>query len=128
METPPINPVELLLEVIREHPSVPKWVDAPLESFRSVQNTNRGEIGEDFIRRYLAHHEIEADRDGSRLRPTDLTIKGQRFEVKTASEDVGGSFQFNHIRLDREYDYLFCLGISPSSIWFNAWQGGGGRE
>ncbi|MCY4614390.1 MAG: hypothetical protein OXB94_12335 [Nitrospira sp.] len=48
--------------------------------------------------------------------------------MKTASEDKGGSFQFNHIRLDRKYDYLLCLGISPTNIFFNAWTKGAVAE
>ena len=116
--------VDLLLEVIRDHSPASKWTNAPLESFRRVENTNRGEIGEDFIRRYLEENGIETI-SGSRLRPTDLTIADRRFEVKTASEDKGGNFQFNHIRMDREYDYLLCLGVSPAGIWFNVWRKGG---
>ena len=116
--------VDLLLEVIRDHSPASKWTNAPLESFRRVENTNRGEIGEDFIRRYLDRNGIETI-SGSRLRPTDLTIADRRFEVKTASEDKGGNFQFNHIRMDREYDYLLCLGVSPAGIWFNGWRKGG---
>ena len=54
----------------------------------------------------------------------DLEIGGKRFEVKTASEDSGGSFQFNHVRLDRNYDYLLCLGIRPAEIRFGAWRKG----
>jgi len=54
----------------------------------------------------------------------DLEIGSKRFEVKTASEDSGGSFQFNHVRLDRNYDYLLCLGIRPAEIRFGAWRKG----
>lgn len=118
-----MNPVDLLLEVIREHSSASKWTRAPLESFRHVANTNRGQIGEDFIRRYLELHGLPAGA-GARTAPVDLTIAGKGFEVKTASEDVGGSYQFNHIRLDRRYDYLLCLGVSPSQVVFNAWRKG----
>ena len=53
-----------------------------------------------------------------------MEIGGLRFEVKTASEDRGGSFQFNHIRLDRNYDYLLCLAIRPEEILFNGWRKG----
>ena len=104
-----VTAVDLLLEVIRDHSPASKWTNAPLESFRRVENTNRGEIGEDFIRRYLEENGIGTI-SGSRLRPTDLTIADRRFEVKTASEDKGGNFQFNHIRMDREYDYLLWPG------------------
>ena len=118
-----MSAVDLLVEVIRDHSPKSKWTDAPLEGFRLVANTNRGEIGEEFILRYLALHGIQVHR-GSRTTPTDLTIGNKQFEVKTASEDVGGSYQFNHIRLDRQYDYLLCLGVSPGHIVFNGWRKG----
>ena len=118
-----MSAVDLLVEVIRDHSPQSKWTDAPLEGFRLVANTNRGEIGEDFIRRYLALHGIQVH-GGSRTTPTDMTIENKEFEVKTASEDVGGSYQFNHIRLDRQYDYLLCLGVSPAHIMFNGWRKG----
>ena len=47
-------------------------------------------------------------------------IAGQRFEVKPASLGANGTFQFNHVRLDRTYNYLLCLGICPDKIVFNA--------
>ena len=118
MGTSRVSAVDLLVEVIRDHSPKSKWTDAPLEGFRLVANTNRGEIGEEFILRYLALHGIQVHR-GSRTTPTDLTLGNKQFEVKTASEDVGGSYQFNHIRLDRQYDYLLCLGVSPGHIVFN---------
>lgn len=123
----PIVPVQILLEVIRDHTPPSKWTDAPLEKFRHVENTNRGEIGEEFLRRFLKQHGITAG-NGSRISPIDLRIYERRFEVKTASEDKGGSFQFNHIRHDREYDYLLCLGISPAEILFGAWSKGAVAE
>ena len=61
---------------------------------------------------------------GSRTAPTDLLIAGQRIEVKTASLGANGTFQFNHVRLDRTYNYLLCLGICPDKIVFNAWRKG----
>ena len=117
----PVTPVDLLLAVIRDHSPKSEWTDAPLERFRRVENTNRGEIGEEFLRRFLQQHDIKVG-NGSRVTPTDLVILGYRFEVKTAS--AVSSFQFNHIRLDRRYDYLFCLAITPTEILFNAWTKG----
>ena len=37
---------------------------------------------------------------------------------------VNGTFQFNHVRMDRDYDYLLCLGICPNEIVFNMWRKG----
>ncbi len=123
-----MNPVDLMLLVIRENTPETIWTDAPLEPFRRVANTNRGDIGEDFVRRYLASSGILVERVGSRVSAADLKIGGKFFEIKTASEDKGGSFQFNHVRLDRTYDYLLCLGIRPDAIVFDAWRKGAVSE
>lgn len=119
-----MNSLDLMLEVINDHSPASKWSGATLEPFRQVANTNRGDIGEDFIARYLNQYDIPVTRSGSRVHPWDLDIAGLKFEIKTASEDRGGSFQFNHIRLDRNYDYLLCLGVRPEEIVFNAWRKG----
>lgn len=94
-----------------------------MEGYRQLGNTNRGQIGENFIRRYLSSANIPVS-NGSRTSPIDLQIAGQRFEVKTASLGTNGTFQFNHVRLDRTYNCLFCLGICPDKIVFNAWRKG----
>ncbi len=86
-------------------------------------NTNRGEIGEEFIRRYLSRHGIEAG-NGGRTSQIDLRVGDIRFEVKTASLGANGTFQFNHVRLDRMYDYLLCLGICPHNVVYNMWRKG----
>ena len=86
-------------------------------------NTNRGGIGEEFVKRYLAQHDIDVD-SGGRTSRTDLSIGDLRFEVKTASLGASGTFQFNHVRLDRQYDYLLCLGVCPQSVVFNMWRKG----
>ena len=119
-----MNPLELMLEVIQEHTPPSKWSGATLEPFRQVANTNRGDIGEEFVLRYLSHSGIAVSKGTSRIEEWDLEIGRLKFEVKTASEDRGGSFQFNHIRLDRSYDYLLCLGIRPEEILFNGWRKG----
>ncbi len=118
-----MNAVELLRSVIREHAPEDIWQDSPLIGYRMLGNTNRGEIGEEFIRRYLSRHGIEAG-NGNRTSRTDLSIGSFRFEIKTASLGVNGTFQFNHVRLDRMYDYLLCLGICPHHVVFNMWRKG----
>ena len=124
MGTTGMNAVQLLLEVIRDHTPSSKWAGSTLEPFRQVANTNRGDIGEDFLFRYLNQSGIRAIRNDSRVDVWDLEIEGRKFEVKTASEDMSGAFQFNHVRLDRNYDYLLCFGIRPESLTFNAWKKG----
>ena len=99
----------------------------PLIGYRMLGNTNRGEIGEEFVRRYLASHGVDAG-NGGRTSETDIRIDHLRFEVKTASLGAGGTFQFNHVRLDRQYDYLLCLGICPHRVVFNMWRKGAVAE
>ena len=119
-----VDPVTLMIEVIKENTPNSIWLDAPLSAFREVANTNRGDIGEEFVTRYLQSNGIEVVKAHSRIEKWDLEIRKKRFEVKTASEDSNGSFQFNHIRLDREYDYLMCLAVRPDSILYRVWRKG----
>ena len=62
--------------------------------------------------------------NGKRTSITDVKIGGHPFEIKTASLGANGTFQFNHVRLDRNYEYLLCLGICPQEIVYNMWRKG----
>lgn len=118
-----MNPVELLVEIIKEHAPEDIWLTSPLIGYRHLGNTNRGEIGEEFVRRYLKAAGIPVS-SGRRTSLTDMQIAGKAYEVKTASLGANGTFQFNHVRLDRKYDYLLCLGICPNDLVFNMWRKG----
>ena len=118
-----MNAVELLAEIIEEQAPEDIWKDSPLIGYRRLGNTNRGEIGEEFVRKYLKAHGIDAE-NGGRTAPTDIRVGSRRFEVKTASLGAKGTFQFNHVRLDRAYTYLLCLGICPTSVVFGMWRKG----
>ena len=79
-----MNPVDLLVSIIREHSPEDIWRDSPLIQYRMLGNTNRGEIGEEFIHRYLLQKGIQTE-NGDRTSETDLRIGTLQFEVKTAS-------------------------------------------
>lgn len=117
------TPVELLVEIIKEHSPKDIWRDSPLVGYRLLGNTNRGEIGEEFVRRFLTAAGLEVS-NGNRTSKTDKIIEGRIFEIKTASIGANGTFQFNHVRLDRPYEFLLCLGICPNSVVFNVWRKG----
>jgi hypothetical protein len=121
-----VKPVDLLVEIIKEHVPEDIWMASPLLGYRKLGNTNRGEIGEEFVRRYLREAKISVGDGGGRRQtlPTDMQIADRAFEVKTASLGANGTFQFNHVRLDRQYEYLLCLGICPEEIVFNMWRKG----
>ena len=118
-----MSAIALLVDIIREHAPEDIWQDSPLIGYRLLANTNRGEIGEEFVRRYLVQHKIAVG-NGNRASKTDLQVEALAFEVKTASLGAKGTFQFNHVRLDREYNYLLCLGICPQHVVFNMWRKG----
>ena len=118
-----MNPVAMLVEIIHEHAPRDIWQESPLIGYRMLGNTNRGAIGEEFIRRYLSHNNIEVG-NGGRTSRTDLQVGNLRLEIKTASLGASGTFQFNHVRLDRQYDYLLCLGICPDRVVCGIWRKG----
>lgn len=118
-----MNPIDLLVEIIKEHAPKDIWHGSPVAGYRKLGNTNRGEIGEEFVRRYLKLSKIDALR-GLRTSLTDMGILNSKLEIKTASLGANGTFQFNHIRLDRKYQYLLCLGICPNEIVFGMWSKG----
>jgi hypothetical protein len=124
METPSIDPIELMVDIIKDHAPENIWIDSPLLAYRNLGNTNRGEIGEEFIRRYVTAADIEIATKGNRTAITDTQIAGHHLEIKTASLGANRTFQFNHVRLDRRYEYLLCLGICPQAIVFNMWRKG----
>ena len=121
------NPNELLQKVLATYADANKWTGQPFEHIRRIPNTKVGDVGQDFVEELCLEcglkHEFPEKPDGTRMRqsPWDIRIEGKAFELKTASEDVGGAFQFNHIRYHREYDALLCVGIAPSSIYVGAW-------
>ncbi len=118
----------LLVSIIEAHSSLPsKWRGAPFFGIKHVANTKVGQVGQEFVETLcgICDFETEVPRkpDGTRTptSPWDIKIAGVAYEIKTASEDVSGSFQFNHIRLHRPYDAVLCLGIGPGDVLFNAW-------
>lgn len=123
MGTAQMSPVELLVEIIKEHGEKDIWVDSPIVGYRILGNTNKGEVGEEFVRRYLKAHNIDVTR-GSRTALTDAGILKKHLEIKTASLGANKTFQFNHIRHDRKYDYLLCLGLCPNDVVFAIWSKG----
>ena len=116
----------ILLEVLSTYADADKWIDAPFEAIKRLSNTKVGDAGQDFVEMLCDElgFEVEFPESGKgrqRQSPWDIRIDGVTFELKTATEDVGGSFQLNHIRYHRDYEALLCLGISPDRIEFDAW-------
>jgi hypothetical protein len=118
---------ELFCEVLSRHHNDKKWSNAIFGEIKTIANTKVGSVGQDFIENLCnqlgMQIEFPLDKNGQRLNqsPWDIKIEGVTFELKTATEDVSGSFQFNHVRYHREYQALLCLGVSPSALYFGVW-------
>lgn len=118
----------ILLEVLAAFSDADKWNDSMFEAIKRLSNTKVGDAGQDFVERLCNEIGFECEfperpecRGRQRQSPWDIRIEDVTFELKTATEDVGGSFQFNHIRYHREYEALLCIGIGPNEIRFDAW-------
>lgn len=118
------NEIELMQSVITRYSNNPKWIDAPLGDIKTLSNTHIGDVGQDFVKEWCRNLGLSWEGSGSRQSPWDARIEGITFEVKTATEDINGNFQFNHVRHHRHYQALLCLGIAPDAVLFDAWRKG----
>lgn len=118
---------ELFKQVLSCHSNAPKWINAEFSGIKVVSNTKVGAVGQDFIEKICEKLKFEVEfplnDKGERMTqsPWDIKINSISFELKTASEDINGKFQFNHIRYHRKYDAVLCLGVSPNNLYFGIW-------
>lgn len=119
-----LDPVELMKQIISKYQNAQKWVNAPLGDVKALSNTHIGDVGQDFVKEWCKQNEMKWKDSGGRQSAWDAEIQGATFEVKTATEDVGGNFQFNHIRHHRPYQALLCIGVAPDTVVFDAWRKG----
>ena len=117
----------LLINALEKNVDNPKWKEGDFIGIKTVSNTKVGSVGQDFIEGLCNALSIPCNfplgNDGLRLTqsPWDIEINGIKFELKTATEDTNGSFQFNHLRYHRPYDAVLCLGVTPNELYFGLW-------
>ena len=126
MATP--NTTQILLAVLARYSDANKWIGSSFEKIKRLSNTKVGDVGQDFVEELCNELGFDCEfpettKKGTRSRqsPWDISIEDVTFELKTATEDVHGNFQFNHIRYHREYEALLCVGIAPNVVMFDAW-------
>ena len=109
----------LLLDIIAKNEFRHEdWANKKFAAMKIASATEKGSIGEDFlasILREIGYSEVAVLQ--GRRGDYDVAVEWQRsevkFEVKVATMDTNGAFQFNGIRFDTRYSHLFCLGIMP---------------
>jgi hypothetical protein len=105
---------------LEKHKNHPKWDSGDFRGIKTVSNTSVGSVGQHFIQSMCTAYGIESTPPTKKM-SWDLDINGTKFEIKTATEDINGGFQFNHFRLHRPYEAVLCLGVAPDELYFNAW-------
>jgi hypothetical protein len=121
------NYSEIFKGVLSTHKNAVKWNVADFAGIKTISNTKVGAVGQDFIEKICNDLgfvvEFPLSKTGARAKqnPWDIKINGVSFELKTATEDINGNFQFNHVRYHRKYDALLCLGVSPNNLYFMLW-------
>ncbi|NOU24566.1 MAG: hypothetical protein HOO90_03420 [Methylotenera sp.] len=118
---------KIFSEVLATHNNHAKWDDSAFGRIKTISNTKVGTVGQDFVEKMCKALGIDCffplNENGKRLTqsPWDMKINNVTFELKTATEDTNGKFQFNHIRYHRPYEAVLCLGVSPNSLHFGVW-------
>jgi len=99
------------------------WLGKQFEVLKFATPTEKGDIGEDFLVELLrgcGYNDVTIleGRRGDYDISAVIDGKEVKFEVKVATQDTNGNFQFGGIRYDTQYTHLFCLGIRPDTIDF----------
>jgi len=100
-----------------------RWVGTKFSSLKFASPTEKGSIGEDLLGELLrelgySNVKVVENRRGDYDVSVQHKKRNIKFEVKVATQDVNGSFQFNGIRYDTGYTHLFCLGVLPTTILY----------
>ena len=113
--------VKDVLETARNKTEV-VWKESPLEIIKGISNSSVGKSGELFVKKIFEANDCIVKKHMARGEYDLLVCRNKvekKIEVKTATMDAHKKFQFNGVRLDRYYDMLLVLGISPKCIFFN---------
>lgn len=100
-----------------------KWRERPFEIAKLMSTTEKGNAVEDFAAALFRQTgQTDVERHHSRRGDWDIRVGGTTFEVKCATMDTGGNFQFNGIRYDTKYDRLLVIGIAPDAVYFDIYR------
>lgn len=86
------------------------WEGSPFQWIKSQPSRTVGAIGESLVAGWCAAKGFDVVRSASS--DADRVIEGHRVEIKFSTLWKTGGYKFQQIR-DQEYDYCFCIGVSP---------------
>ena len=95
-----------------------KWRNSKYQSLKETSTTEKGDWGENLLCKILSEGGLPTTRHNHGRGGYDVEAPGHRTEVKLATEDTSGKFQFNGLDLDRDFDAGFLLGVSPEDLFF----------
>lgn len=96
---------------------VNKWMDSPFQWVMMLPSRSRGKAGEVLVTTWLRGLSYRVEKaQGSQY---DRLLEGHSIEIKFSTLWKSGEYVFQQIRPAQEYEHVFALGISPSSV--SAW-------
>ncbi len=113
-----MNYNKILQHILDKENNQKKWDQCHFRKIKLINNRAVGTVGEKFVRKILENLNLNFNIPTQQT-SWDIEITKSRIEIKTATEDTHGKFQFNHIRHHRSYDAVICIGIAPNNIYFN---------
>ena len=117
---------QLFIDALKDNKDHTKWEQGDFIGIKTISNTKVGSVGQDFIENLCGELDFSCEfplnkkKTRASQSPWDIQINDVKFELKTATEDVGGSFQFNHLRYHRPYEAVLCLGVTPNELYLNS--------
>ncbi len=111
-----------IIRTRRENSSRSKWTGSINEEVKGWDNTDKGDLGELTTRDMLKTLDYKSEIVNGGIGEFDILLETPnatlRLEHKLATEDTKGGFQFNGIKKDVNYDYVFAMGVSPDELCF----------
>ncbi|MDE0134356.1 MAG: hypothetical protein OXH86_18340 [Acidimicrobiaceae bacterium] len=90
-----------------------EWSSSPFGWIKTKASRTVGAIGEKLVAAWCDDLGLDVVRTGDT--EADRLVEGHRVEIKFSTRWQNGEYRFQQIR-DQRYDFLFALGLSPSSV------------
>lgn len=114
----------MIHEFAEQDSIVQKWEDTTYGEIQKITNPKKGVLGEAMVAKWLdelgylsEEHGYDRARGGGNY---DLLVliddRLEQLEVKLASEDTSGKYQFNWIAIEHDVAFVVLLGIAPNAI------------